>query len=331
MRASILVLGPLLARFGKAEVSLPGGCAIGSRPVDIHLKGLEQMGAEILIEKGYVIAKTDGLKGANITLDFPSVGATENLMMAAVWAKGKTVIDNCAKEPEIVDLANFLKQFGTKIEGDGTGQIIIEGRDFNQYQKVENNQYHIIGDRIEAATYIIGALMTDSKLEVKGFDPAHIQAVTDVLIKIGAKLDITASSVIAHSSGRLRGAKVDTAPYPGFPTDVQAQLIALMGVSEGISYVRENIFENRFMHVLELVRMGANIKSEGNRAVVTAVKRLSGAEVMATDLRASVSLVLAGLVADGITTVSRLYHLERGYESLVDKLSGCGADIRIEY
>jgi len=328
MRASVLVLGPLLSRFKEAEVSLPGGCAIGSRPVDIHLKGLEQMGAIIEIDKGYIKAKTDGLKGAKLTLDFPSVGATENLMMAAVWADGETIIDNAAMEPEIVDLAHFLMQFGTEITGAGTASIRIKGRKLSEYKVVENNEYKIIGDRIEAATYVIAALMTNSQVKVEHFNPLHIQSVLDVLEKMGAKFEVTSDSIQVFPSGRLKGAKVDTAPFPGFPTDVQAQLMALMGISDGLSYVRENIFENRFMHVSELVRMGMDIELDGSSAIIVGEDKLSSAPVMCTDLRASAALILAALVAEGKTEISRIYHLDRGYERLSEKLAGLGAKIQ---
>ncbi len=327
MRASILVAGPLISRFGTATVSLPGGCAIGSRPVDIHLTGLEKMGAEIKIEGGYVHANTKRLRGAHIPLAFPSVGATENLMMAAVWAEGETIIDNAAREPEIVDLANFLRQFGTAIEGDGTSTIKIQGRDIASYTATENNQYQIIGDRIEAATYVIAGLMANSEIEVKGFNPEHITAVTDVLKQMGAKLEILKDSIKVFASGKLKGVKIDTAPYPGFPTDVQAQLMALMGVSEGNSIVSEHIFENRFMHVPELIRMGMKINLEGHSAFVEGVDQLSPAPVMCTDLRASAALVLAALVAHGESEINRIYHLDRGYERLAEKLKGLGANI----
>lgn len=327
MRASILVLGPLLSRFGEAKVSLPGGCAIGSRPVDIHLSGLEQMGAKIDIEKGYVLAKTSRLKGANIKMSFPSVGATENLMMAAVWADGETILENAAMEPEIVDLANFLSQFGTEISGAGTNKLVIKGRDISSYKEVENNQYKIIGDRIEAATYVIAGLMTQSEIEVTDFNPQHIQAVLDVLIDMGAKLEIKSQSIKTLLSGKLRCAKVDTAPFPGFPTDVQAQLMTLMGIATGESVVSEHIFENRFMHVPELVRMGMDIRLEGHSAYINGVNDLSCAPVMCTDLRASAALVLSALVAEGETHISRIYHLDRGYEKLAEKFIGLGANI----
>ncbi len=330
MRASILVFGPLIARFGHAKVSLPGGCAIGSRPVDIHLSGLERMGVEIKIEGGYVYAKTKRLVGAHIPLSFPSVGATENLMMAAVWAQGETILENAAREPEIVDLANFLRQFGTKIEGDGTSTIKIQGRDITSYTPTENNQYQIIGDRIEAATYVIAGLMTNSEIEVTGFNPQHILAVTDVLEQMGAKIEINERGIKTLPSGRLKGAKIDTAPFPGFPTDVQAQLMALMGISQGSSIVSEHIFENRFMHVPELVRMGMKISLEGHSAVVEGVTiaELSPAPVMCTDLRASAALILTALVTTGESHISRIYHLDRGYEKLAHKLENLGANIQ---
>ncbi len=327
MRASILVLGPLLSRCGEAEVSLPGGCAIGSRPVDIHLTGMEALGAEIILEKGYVKAKAARLKGAKIELAFPSVGATENLMMAAVWAEGDTVIDNAAREPEIEDLANFLIKFGCDIQGAGTSRITIKGRDFKKYKPAKKIQYKVIGDRIEAATYIIAGLMTDSHITVKDFTPSHIKAVLDVLEKMGAKLEIGDDYVEVFPSGRLNGTKIDTAPYPGFPTDVQAQLMALMGVSNGLSFVRENIFENRFMHVPELVRMGMDIELEASAAIIEGVDDLSPAPVMCTDLRASAALILAALVTEGESEISRIYHLDRGYENLCGKLKDLGAKI----
>ncbi len=327
MRASILVLGPLLSRCGEAEVSLPGGCAIGSRPVDIHLTGMEALGAEIILEKGYVKAKAARLKGAKIELAFPSVGATENLMMAAVWAEGDTVIDNAAREPEIEDLANFLIKFGCDIQGAGTSRITIKGRDFKKYKPAKKIQYQVIGDRIEAATYIIAGLMTDSHITVKDFTPSHIKAVLDVLEKMGAKLEIGDDYVEVFPSGRLNGTKIDTAPYPGLPTDVQAQLMALMGVSNGLSFVRENIFENRFMHVPELVRMGMDIELEASAAIIEGVDDLSPAPVMCTDLRASAALILAALVTEGESEISRIYHLDRGYENLCGKLKELGAKI----
>jgi len=328
MRASILVLGPLLSRFKEATVSLPGGCAIGSRPVDIHLKGLELMGANIKIEKGYVNATTTGLIGAEIPLAFPSVGATENLMMAAVWAEGVTTLDNAAREPEIVDLANFLIQFGTKVEGAGTSQIKIHGRKFSEFKPTQKNEYQIIGDRIEAATYIIAGIMTNSIIEVKDFNPSDIEAVLDVLVSMGARLEINKNSVKTLVSEKIVGAKIDTAPFPGFPTDAQAQLMALMGIANGNSSVSEHIFENRFMHVPELVRMGMEIELDGHSAFIQGVEKLSCAPVMCTDLRASAALILSALVADGETHISRIYHLDRGYEKLYEKFKELGANIQ---
>lgn len=327
MRASILVLGPLLTRFGEAKVSLPGGCAIGSRPVDIHLTGLEKMGAEIKIEGGYVLAKAKRLQGAVVDLAFPSVGATENLMMAAVWADGETILENAAKEPEIVDLANFLKQFGTDIQGAGTSRIVIKGRSLDEFLDTDKNQYKIIGDRIEAATYVIAGLMTNSEIEVSGFNPNHIEDVLNTLEHMGAKIKRLSDGIIVEPSGRLEGGKIDTAPYPGFPTDVQAQLMALMGVSHGHSIVSEHIFENRFMHVPELVRMGMKIELDGHTATIEGVEKLSPAPVMCTDLRASAALVLSALVAEGETHISRIYHLDRGYDNLAYKLKELGAKI----
>lgn len=327
MRASVLVLGPLLSRFGKAEVSLPGGCAIGARPVDIHLKGLEKLGAEIEIKEGYIFASCDELKGAVVELPFPSVGATENIMMAAAFAKGSTVIENAAKEPEIIDLANFMKQMGIPVQGEGTAQLTIQGIDKDSIDSNREIEYSIIGDRIEAATYIIAGLISKSEVKVMNFNPQHIEAVTDVLIQMGAKLEIGNDYVKTFDNGRLRGVNVDTAPYPGYPTDVQAQLMALMCVSEGNSTITENIFENRYMHVPELVRMGAKIELRGSSAIVTGVDQLTAAPVMCTDLRASAALVLSSLVATGNSSVSRIYHIDRGYENLSSKLSAIGANI----
>ena len=329
MRASILIMGPLLARFGSAKISLPGGCAIGTRPIDLHLMAMEKLGAKIHLKAGYIEAVVDGgLKGAVIDFEKVSVGATQNIMMAACLASGETVLNNAAKEPEIVDLAKCLNLMGAKVSGAGTNQVKIIG-----VKKLHKASHKIIADRIEAGTYAVAAGITGGCIKINGVDLALFDGFADVLRDSGVELTQISENIVEakRTANEIKSVSFSTQPHPGFPTDMQAQLMALMTVATGESIVEENIFENRFMHVLELVRMGANIKSEGNRAVVTAVKRLSGAEVMATDLRASVSLVLAGLVADGITTVSRLYHLERGYESLVDKLSGCGADIRIEY
>lgn len=326
MRASVLVLGPLLARYGEASVSLPGGCAIGARPVDIHLLGLEKMGAEIQIENGYIKARAKKLKGAVITFPFPSVGATENIMMAAVLAEGITVIENAAMEPEIDDLADFLMAQGVKIEGSGTSRITIHGMDISEL-KPNPKPYRVIGDRIEAATFIIAAIMTNGDVKVKGFNPTDLNFVLETLTKMGAKLEIGSDFVHVHPSARLKGAIIDTAPHPGFPTDVQAQMMALMSVVEGSSIVTETIFENRFMHVSEMVRMGAKVTLKGNSALIEGVDSLSSAPVMCTDLRASAALILCALIAHGTTEIQRVYHLDRGYEKIDAKLTGLGVKI----
>jgi UDP-N-acetylglucosamine 1-carboxyvinyltransferase len=328
MRASVLVLGPLLARFGHAEVSLPGGCAIGTRPVDIHLKGMEALGAKIEITEGYILAKCDKLVGANIHLSFPSVGATENIMMAAAFAEGETIIENAACEPEIEDQANFMNACGFKVTGAGTSKIRIQGVQLSSFDASKTIEYSIIGDRIEAATYIIAGLMTDSEIEVNNFNPDHIKNVLDILSTMGGKLEISTDKVKVFSSGKLNGAKIETQPYPGFPTDVQAQLMSLMGVSNGYSIVSEKIFENRFMHVPELVRMGMEIDLDGNYAFIKGTDKVSAAPVMCTDLRASAALILSALVVDGETTISRIYHLDRGYENLAGKFKELGANIQ---
>lgn len=322
MRASICVLGPLLTRFNEAKVSLPGGCAIGTRPIDIHLSKLEKLGANIQLEAGYVHATTKGLIGTNLVLDFPSVGATENILMAAVLAKGTTKIENCALEPEVTDLANFLNAMGAKITGIGTKTLVIEGVD-----RLTGGDYEAIGDRIEAATYIIAGLMTNSEIKVEGFIPEHLEFVLNKMKAAGAKLEIEDQAVHVYPS-KMTSIDVDTAPYPGFPTDVQAQFIALATTIEESSVITENIFENRFMHVPELVRMGADISLKGNSAIIKGGNSLVGAPVMCTDLRASAALVLAGLVAEGETEVQRVYHLDRGYEKLAMKLSNLGANIK---
>ncbi|MFP5387009.1 MAG: UDP-N-acetylglucosamine 1-carboxyvinyltransferase [Bacteriovoracia bacterium] len=326
MRASVLVLGPLLARYGVASVSLPGGCAIGARPVDIHLMGMEKLGAEIQIENGYIKAKCRKLKGATITLPFPSVGATENLMMAAVLAEGSTVIENAAMEPEIDDLADFLIAQGVKIEGAGTARITIHGMDIKDL-KAPTTHYQVIGDRIEAATFIIAAIMSGGDVKVEGFNPKHLTYVLETLKKMGANLVIGPDYVHVKKSQRLKGTTVETAPYPGFPTDVQAQMMALMSVVDGSSIVTETIFENRFMHVPEMGRMGANITLKGNSALIEGVESLSAAPVMCTDLRASAALILCALVAHGQSEVQRVYHLDRGYEKIDEKLLRLGAKI----
>lgn len=325
MRTSILVLGPLLARFGEARVSLPGGCAIGTRPVDLHLKGMEEMGATITIEEGYINAKapSGGLQGATIRFPKVSVGATENLMMAATLAKGTTTLINAAREPEINDLGECLIKMGAKISGLGTDTITIEG-----VPHLSGARHEILPDRIEAGTYIIAAAMTGGTLKIKNARLEHLTAALGHLSQAGVEVQQASDGIIVHRNGqRLKGVDIMTEPYPGFPTDLQAQFVAMLCLAEGAGMVTETIFENRFMHVPELARMGADITVQGHFAIVRGVDKLKGAEVMATDLRASVALVLAGLVAEGTTTVNRIYHLERGYEDIAGKLSACGADI----
>jgi UDP-N-acetylglucosamine 1-carboxyvinyltransferase len=325
MRASILVLGPLLARFGKARVSLPGGCAIGTRPVDLHLKALEAMGAKILIKSGYVEASGQ-LHGAEINFDKISVGATQNILMAATIAKGQTIINNAAKEPEIVDLANCLIKMGANIVGAGTSKIIING-----IKKLSGASHEIIGDRIEAGTYIIACAITNGELTLKGINLDLLKGIKEKLIEAGIEIkEISKNTLkIKRATKNIQAVNVATSEYPGFPTDIQAQFIALMAIAQGKCEIIENIFENRFMHVLELTRMGAKIQLNGNLAKITGVDQLCAAEIMATDLRASASLVLAALSAKGKSTINRLYHLERGYERLAEKLSSCNADVRI--
>ncbi len=322
MRASFLVFGPLLAKLGRARVSLPGGCAIGSRPVNLHLRGFEELGAEVSMGGGYTQVKRDGLIGAKISLDFPSVGATENLMMAAALAKGKTTIENAAKEPEIVDLANFLNKMGARIKGAGTETIKIIG-----VKELKGTDYSIIPDRIEAGTYMIAAAITRGDVTLEGAKIEHLEALITKLHKAGVEIKDEEKAIRIKAKGRIKSVDVKTMPYPGFPTDMQAQFMALMSITPGISFITETIFENRFMHVSELLRMGADIKIEGSSAVVKGVKSLSEAPVMATDLRASAALILAGLIAKGRTEISRIYHLDRGYERIVEKLSNLGAKI----
>lgn len=322
MRASFLVLGPLLARFGRARVSTPGGCAIGTRPVNLHLKGLAQMGAAIELVHGYVEAKAERLQGCRIYLDLPSVGATENLMMAATLARGTTVIENCAKEPEVADLARALNAMGARISGAGSDVVAIEGVD-----RLGGVTHRVIADRIEAGTFMVAAALTGGEVTVRGARADHLDAFLIKLREAGVSVEAVAGGLRVGGDGRVRAVDVTTLPYPGFPTDLQAQTMVLMSMAEGVSVITETIFENRFMHALELMRMGADIRLEGNRAIVRGVERLSGAPVMATDLRASVSLVLAGLVAEGTTEVSRVYHLDRGYERIEKKLAALGADI----
>ena len=325
MRASILVLAPLLARFGSACVSLPGGCAIGARPIDLYLKALATLGAEVSMESGYIHAriKEDGLRGARIVLSSPSVGATETALMAASLARGETEILNAARDPEVCDLALCLSAMGARIEGAGTHRILVQGVD-----ALHRAQHDLITDRIEAGTYAIAAAITGGHLEILGAHLEHLGSVGAVLESAGVRIWPTDRGLMVFRSGPLRAVDVATEPYPGFPTDLQAQFMALMTIASGASVVRETVFESRFMHVPELGRLGANISLQGSTALVRGVERLHGAEVMATDLRASVSLVLAALVAEGETTVHRIYHLDRGYESLDRKLVQCGAEIR---
>ena len=323
MRASVLVLGPLLARVREARVSLPGGCAIGTRPVDLHLKGLEQMGAVIELDAGYINARVPGgLKGATIVFPMPSVGATENLLMAAALADGRTVLANAAREPEITDLCDCLVAMGAQITGIGTDKITIDG-----VAKLHAAHHEVIPDRIETGTYACAAAITGGALHLIGGRMDHLGAVVRTLADAGVEITQTDRGLMVKRLNGLRGVDAITEPYPGFPTDMQAQYMVLMSVAEGASLVTETIFENRFMHVPELNRMGANINVHGKSAIVRGVKHLSGAPVMATDLRASVSLVLAGLVAKGETIVNRVYHLDRGFEHVERKLAACGADI----
>ena len=323
MRASILVLGPLLARVREARVSLPGGCAIGTRPVDLHLKGLEQMGAAIRLDGGYVHASAPGgLRGAVIVLPFASVGATENLLMAATLAEGRTEIANAAREPEIGDLAACLIAMGAQIAGIGSGTLVVDG-----VSRLHGAAHPIVADRIETGTYACAAAITGGEVRLLGGQLAHLGAVADAMRSAGVEMTEGDDALLVRRKNGLHGADAMTEPYPGFPTDMQAQFMALMSVAEGAAMVTETIFENRFMHVPELNRMGANINVHGASAIVRGVRRLSGAPVMATDLRASVSLVLAGLAARGETVVNRVYHLDRGYEALEQKLAACGADI----
>ncbi|BEV09135.1 MULTISPECIES: UDP-N-acetylglucosamine 1-carboxyvinyltransferase [unclassified Methylophilus] len=328
MRASILVLGPLLARFGTARVSLPGGCAIGSRPVDLHIKGLQAMGAAMHITHGYIQASTlhlpnRRLQGAKYYMDLVTVTGTENLMMAAALAQGTTVLENAAKEPEVVDLAECLNKMGANIKGAGTDTITIEG-----VERLLGAQHHIVCDRIEAGTYMVAAAMTGGEVTLKNARPDLLEAVIEKLREAGAQISHDANSITVKSDGKLKAVNVRTAPHPAFPTDMQAQFMAMNTVAEGVSTVIETIFENRFMHVQELQRMGANIDVQGNTALVKGVSVLEGANVMATDLRASAGLVLAGLVAEGETVIDRIYHLDRGYEKLEEKLNQLGAKVR---
>ena len=328
MRASILVLGPLLARFGKARVSLPGGCAIGSRPVDLHIKGLQAMGAEIHIEHGYIEATTEHLpnkrlQGARYYMDLVTVTGTENLMMAAALANGTTVLENAAKEPEVVDMAECLIKMGAKIKGAGTDVITIEGVD-----KLHGATHQVVCDRIEAGTYMVAAAMTGGEIKLLNVKENLLDAVIEKLREAGAEVICDQTTITVKSDGKLKAVNIRTAPHPAFPTDMQAQFMALNTVAEGVSKVTETIFENRFMHVQEMQRLGANIDIDGNTALVKGVAELEGATVMATDLRASASLVLAGLVAKGQTVIERIYHLDRGYENLEEKFNALGANVK---
>jgi UDP-N-acetylglucosamine 1-carboxyvinyltransferase len=322
MRASVLVLGPLLARVGHARVALPGGCAIGARPVNLHLTALEKMGATFNLEAGYIEGRCDGLTGAHITFDFPTVGGTENLLMAASLAAGTTVLENAAREPEVADLADFLNAMGARITGHGTSVITIEG-----VPQLGGGTYSVMPDRIEAATYMMAAAITDGELRLECCPFMELDAVVSKLREMGVHMEATNAGVLVHRREQLVGVDVATQPYPGFPTDVQAQIMALMSVAMGAGSIRETIFENRFMHVQELVRLGAQIRISSQSAFIRGVKNLTGAPVMASDLRASASLVLAGLAAKGETLIQRVYHLDRGYEAVEVKLRNVGADI----
>ena len=324
MRASILVLGPLVARFGEADVSLPGGCAIGSRPVDQHIRGLEALGATVTVENGYIKARAKRLRGARIVMDVVTVTGTENIMMAAAMAQGTTIIENAAQEPEVVDLAHCINAMGGKISGEGTSTIVIEGVD-----RLHGTQYEVLPDRIETGTFLVAGAITGGRVLAKRARPRTLDAVLHKLEEAGAHLTTGVDWIEVDMRGRRpRAVDVTTAPYPAFPTDMQAQFTALNTVAEGVGTITENVFENRFMHVQELERLGADIRVEGNTAVVQGVDHMSGAQLMATDLRASACLVLAGLVAKGDTTVDRIYHIDRGYECIEEKLGTLGAKIR---
>ncbi len=323
MRASVLVMGPLLARLGEAKVSLPGGCAIGARPINLHLKGFELMGAKIKVKDGYVIAKAKRLKGAKMYFDQPTVTGTENLMLAAVLAKGTTLIENAAREPEVVDLAKVLINMGAKIKGAGKDTIKIEGVTY-----LKGFDHNIIPDRIETGTFMIAAALTGGEIEIQDCIPGNVKALIVKLQSAGAKIITKGHSLLVIGKPPVKPVNLVTSPYPGFPTDMQAQFMVLMSLAKGASTISETVFENRFMHVAELRRMGSDIRIEGHTALVKGVKKLSGAPVMATDLRASACLILAGLTAQGTTTISRVYHLDRGYEKIEEKFSALGASIK---
>lgn len=322
MRASFLIMGAMLARFGEFKLSLPGGCNIGTRPIDLHLKGLAALGVEINVGHGYVEARAKKLKGANIYLDFPSVGATENIMMAATLAEGETIIGNCAEEPEIEDLANCLIAMGADIKGAGTDTIKING-----VKELRGVEYTPIYDRIEAGTFMIAAAITNSFININGVKEEHLKPVIAKLIEMGVEIDIKGDMMSVDARKTLTPTDIKTMPYPGFPTDMQSQLTSLLSITKGISVITETIFENRFMHVAELRRMGANIKIDGRSAIIQGVDRLTGAEVKSTDLRAGAAMILAGLVAEGETVVSDIYHIDRGYVNIEKKLQNLGADI----
>ncbi len=324
MRASILVLGPLVTRFGQADVSLPGGCAIGARPVNIHVAGLQQLGADIRIENGYIKARAKRLRGARLVLETVTVTGTENLMMAATLAEGTTWIENAAREPEVVDLAHFLNTMGARIQGAGTDTIVVEG-----VERLHGGSYEVLPDRIEAGTYLVAGAITRGRVKVRNVRPEHLDAVLQKLREAGASVTAGDNWIEVDMRGaRPRAVDIRTAPYPAFPTDMQAQFAALNTVAEGVGTITETIFENRFMHMLEMRRLGAEIRLEGNTAIIKGVPRLTAAPVMATDLRASASLVLAGLVADGRTQIERIYHIDRGYECIEEKLKSLGAQIQ---
>ena len=324
MRASILVLGPLVARFGRADVSLPGGCAIGARPVNIHVAGLQAMGADITIEGGYIRARAARLRGARLVLDTVTVTGTENLMMAATLADGETVLENAAREPEVVDLAHFLSSMGARIQGAGTDKIVIEG-----VKSLRGTRYDVLPDRIEGGTYLVAGAITRGHVRIKNTRPQHLDAILAKLREAGATVACGDNWIEVDMRGRRpRAVDVRTAPYPAFPTDMQAQFAALNTIADGVGTITETIFENRFMHMLEMRRLGAEIRLEGNTAIIKGVSKLTAAPVMATDLRASASLVLAGLVAEGQTDVERIYHIDRGYEAIEEKLAQLGAQIR---
>ena len=323
MRASILVLGPLVARMGKARVSLPGGCAIGARPVNLHIKALQDMGASVELHGGYIEAKADRLKGADIYFDLPTVTGTENIMMAAVLADGTTVLNNAAREPEIVNLAEGLKSMGAKISGAGTDVITITG-----VTSLKAAEASIIPDRIEAGTFMIAAGITNGEIKILGCNPQHLEALINKLRDTGMTITVIDGGLKVSAGSKIQSVDVKTIPYPGFPTDLQAQIMAYMAIGSGLSVITETVFENRFMHVSELIRMGADITIQGGSAIVRGVPALYGAQIMATDLRASASLILAALVAEGTTEISRIYHIDRGYESIEKKFSALGADIK---